>query len=230
MKELIISDLNNFIGTGNIEFNKKILQIVPSGYGENDILIGISSPNLRKIAKKYYKNIDVDTITYFLHSNIHEYRLFALMIMVLCYKYDNKLMFNLYINNISFINNWDLVDISCSNIVGNYLYNNFSDAESLVFVNKLYGSSNIWERRISIVSMHYFIKKGNISFVLDFFKNVVNDTHHLNNKALGWMLREVGKLDKIKLINFLKTNKVSNITFNYATEKLSKEEKSVINL
>lgn len=230
MKDLIIDDLNSFVGTGNIEFNKKILQIVPFGYGENDVLVGISSPNLRKLAKKYYKCIDIDTITYFLHSDIHEYRLFALMVMVLYYKFDNKLIFDLYVNNMKYINNWDLVDISCSHIIGNYLFNTLNDDDVLFFINSLYGSKNIWERRISIVSMHYFIKKGRLSFVLDFFNDVINDPFHLNNKALGWMLREVGKVDKIKLINFLKTNEVSNITFNYATEKLSMDEKSAINL
>lgn len=224
----IINDINSLIGTGNVSFNKKILQIIPGGYGKKDVLLGVSLPNLRKIAKKYYLEVEVFDIEYFLQSEIHEYRLLAVILISMLYEQDATKMFNLYINNFFYLNNWDIIDISCYKIVGRYLYDKFNDDEIFTYLKNLYEIDNFWVRRIAIVSTNYLIKKNKISLTLKFLELTVGDKHHLNNKALGWMLREVGKKDKERLIVFLKNNKVANVTFNYATEKFTKEEKIIL--
>lgn len=228
MIDLIISEINNCIDESVIPFNKRILQILPSGYGENDILIGVRSPSLRKLSRKYYKNMAEEDIIYFLRSSVHEYRLFAVMVMVLKMKFVPDKIFNLYLNNLDYLNNWDIIDISCFHIIGKYICDNYNSIKQKEFLNDLYDSNNFWHRRITIVSTMYFIKKEKLDFCLNFYKKVTLDPHHLNNKALGWMLREVLKKDKDRAIKFIKQNKLKNITFNYATEKLNKEEKEIL--
>ncbi len=230
MIDMIVNEIEEGKDETIIPFNRTILQILPLGYGENDILIGVRSKVLRKLAKKYYNNITIEDITYFIKSPIHEYRLFAVMTMILKSKKEDKEIFNLYLENIDYLNNWDIIDISCHHIIGKYIFNNYDKEKRKKFLINLYNSDNFWHRRISIVSTMYFIKNNDIDFCLDFYKECTNDQHHLNNKALGWMLREVFKKDKTKTIKFIKENKLKNITFNYALEKLTKEEKNTLRL
>ena len=220
----IEQDLDKLKGTGNIPFTMKLLQIMPGGYGEHDFLLGITNPDLRKLAKKY-KDITLKEVEILLKNKYHEARMLALIIMTLKFNKNGKEIYNLYIKNFKYINNWDLVDISCHFIVGAYLYNNCTDEEITNTLNKMYQSNNPWERRVSIVSCSYLIKRDKLDLVLDFYKKTINDVFPLNHKALGWMLREVSKKDKSKVVKFIKENKIKNITFNYCTEHFPKEEK-----
>ena len=202
-----------------LEFNKKLLNVRDDSYNKDDVVLGIRIPFLRKKANKYYKVMTKDDILYFLRSDVHEMRMFALLVLL---KKDVKFAYDVYIKNMKYVNNWDLVDVSCYNIVGKYLYLNFEKEEIYDKLIKLYSSKLVFVRRIAIVSCWYFIKQGMVDFVLNFFKNVINDEFYLNHKALGWMIRECGKVDIEKVINFLSKYKVSSITFSYATEHMDK--------
>ena len=206
----IIKDINN-LPSNNIEFMKMNLQIKKGGYGEKDYLIGKSVPNLRKIAKKYYKEVDLNIINYFITNKIHEYRFLALLLILYKYpKIDDKI-FNFYLHNIKYINNWDLVDLSAPKIIGKYIYENYNNKEILSFLNNLYNSENKWQRRIAIVSNLTLIKNNKYNLSLRFLKRTINDNFILNNKALGWMLREISKKDQELIIKFLSNNKVRKI-------------------
>ena len=161
-------------------------------YGEGDIFIGIVVPKIRKVAYQFI-DIDFDSIERLLNSKIHEYRLVALEILVAKYENtkDQKLkdkIYKFYLKNTKSINNWDLVDLSASYIVGDYLLKN--DRKILY---KLAESKNLWERRISIISTHAFIKEGQYDDTFNICEILLKDKHDLIHKATGWMLREVGK-------------------------------------
>lgn len=162
-------------------------------YGEGDIFIGITVPVLRKIAKQYFR-ISASHIDKLLHSPYHEHRLCGLLIMV--YQYERlkedklkDLIYEQYLSNTAFINNWDLVDLSAPKIVGTHLLNQ-SDRTILY---KLAKSKDLWERRISIISTFAFIKEGDSKDTFAIARLLIDDKHDLIHKAVGWMLREVGK-------------------------------------
>ena len=163
----------------------------PGQYGEGDVFIGIKVPTLRKFAKEFasLSLIDIECI---LQSEIHEARLVALLLlMTRAAKADaknRKLIFDLYLANTKRINNWDLVDISAPQIVGAYLAD-----KSRKPLYKLARSSSLWERRISILSTFHFIRQNDFGDTLSIAEILLHDDEDLIHKAVGWMLREVGK-------------------------------------
>jgi 3-methyladenine DNA glycosylase AlkD len=194
-------------------------------YGEGDVFLGIPVPQQRKVAKKYY-DISLNDLQELLNSRIHEYRLTALVILVTKDKKANnekKLsIFNFYLENTKNINNWDLVDISAPKIVGEFLFN--KDKEILY---KLARSQNLWERRISILSTFNFIKNNSFEDALEISKILLKDKHDLIHKAVGWMLREIGKRDQNIEEEFLKKHciKMPRTMLRYAIEKFSEKKK-----
>lgn len=196
----------------------------PGEYGEGDIFLGVTVPNSRKIAIKY-KDIPLKDVESLLSSKIHEERLCALLLLVHNYqKHSEKRdeIFNFYIKNMKYINNWDLVDLSASQIIGASLIDKDT---SLLY--KLVKSSNLWERRISIISTFYFIKNNKFSDSLKLSEILLKDKHDLIHKAVGWMLREIGKKDIIFLKNFLKKHyKIMPRTMlRYSIEKFPESER-----
>lgn len=190
-------------------------------YGEGDIFLGITVPKSRQIAKKH-SSLSFKEIDQLLHSKIHEERLIALLILVQQFEREEKRrkeIFDFYLQNSLFINNWDLVDLSAHKIVGAYL---FDKPKNILF--DLAQSKNIWERRIAIISTYYFIKKGEFKEILKIAKMQLFDSHDLIHKAVGWMLREVGKSSQKTLEQFLKENhkKMPRTTLRYATERFPK--------
>ncbi len=163
----------------------------PGEYGEGDIFLGVTVPEVRKIAKRYGDSGRQD-IRKLLHSKVHEERLAALLILVHNFQAGNhkqkESIFDFYLKNTKNINNWDLVDVSADKIVGKYLID-----ESKEILHKLARSSNLWERRIAIMSTFHFIKNGKFEETLRMSEILLNDSHDLIHKAVGWMLREVGK-------------------------------------
>lgn len=196
-------------------------------YGEGDLFYGLKVPEIRSIAKKYFKDTDLKEINSLLKDPYHEVRLLALIMLVLKYQKTNlkeqEEIFDLYINNVKYINNWDLVDLSAPNIVGNYL--------SGKNTNKLYElaeSGHLWSERISVVATLYFIKKGEFCHTAKLSEYFLNHKHDLIHKATGWMLREVGKKDIDQLYSFLdKFHKTMPRTMlRYSIEKLSPEKRT----
>jgi len=216
-KKLANSDkakvLSGFFKTGNGE------------YGEGDLFLGITVPEQRKLAQKYI-DLSFPSLQVLLNNKIHEYRLTALLILTYQYKKADKLeqknIYNFYIKNTHNINNWDLVDVTTPHIVGAYLLN--KDRKILY---KLAKSKNIWERRISILATFWFIRHNEFGDTLAIAHILHNDTHDLIHKAVGWMLREVGKRDLKAEEDFLKEHYqyMPRTMLRYAIEKFSENKR-----
>lgn len=173
----------------------------PGEYGEGDQFIGVKVPIIRKIAKDY-KTLPLGEVKKLIESPIHEYRATGLIILTLQYPkvVEKQAIFDVYIEELKkgYINNWDLVDVTCRAIVGEHLREN---REMLYTLAK---SDNLWERRTAIISTFAYIAKGDPSTSLDLAELLIYDSHDLMHKAVGWTLREVGKrCDRKLLTDFL---------------------------
>lgn len=170
-------------------------------YGEGDRFIGIKSPTLKMVAKEF-KGLPLAEVECLLHSEIHEDRTLALVILVGQFEKgddpNRKQIYGLYLSNTQHINNWDLVDISAPQIVGGYL-----ETRSRKPLDRLAKSASLWERRISIVATLWFIRHGDFADTLKIAQKLLADKEDLIHKAVGWMLREVGKRDVAVLEEFL---------------------------
>ena len=197
-------------------------------YAEGDEFCGITVPALRKICNRY-KHLPLSSLRRLLRSRIHEHRLAALMILATQYDTSEaelrKKLFDFYLANTRYINNWDLVDASARAIVGEYLV---SGSRKLLY--KLAGSSNLWERRISIIATHAFIRRGDLDDTFAIAELLLSDEHDLIHKAVGWMLREAGKQSELKLLAFLQTHysEMSRTTLRYAIERIPEAQRKMI--
>ncbi|MCW3997980.1 MAG: DNA alkylation repair protein [Candidatus Bathyarchaeota archaeon] len=212
----------------NLEKAKILSRFFKTGkgqYGEGDIFLGIPVPEQRKVAKKYV-DLSLNNLQKLLFSKIHEHRLTALIILVSKYKKADhsgkSKIYNLYLKNTKNINNWDLVDLSAPKIVGDYLSNK---DKSILF--KMAKSNNLWERRIGILSTFAFIRKNNFEDALSISKLLLHDKHDLIHKAVGWMLREIGKKDQEIEEQFLKKYymQMPRTMLRYAIEKFDKNKR-----
>tara|TARA_B100001079_G_C16331265_1_gene479232 strand:- start:250 stop:960 length:711 start_codon:yes stop_codon:yes gene_type:complete len=173
------------------EHSQRFFKTGKGQYGEGDIFLGIRVPVLRKIAKKF-RRISLAEVSKLLESKFHEERLLSILMLVNLFKSgdedDQELIYELYLDKTKFINNWDIVDISAGNIVGAFLFE--KDKAPLY---RLVFSENLWERRIAIVSTFYFIRNDEFDDTLKIAEILFTDKEDLIHKAVGWMLREVGK-------------------------------------
>ena len=194
-------------------------------YGEGDLFLGISVPQQRKVAKKYI-DLSLRNLQELLNSKIHEYRLTALLILVSKYEKTDSSgkeeIFSFYLINTVNINNWDLVDLSAPKIVGDYLFN--KDRSVLLELAK---SNNLWERRIAILSTFKFIRNNDFAETLNISKLLLYDEHDLIHKAVGWMLREIGKRDQEVEEGFLNkySGEMPRTMLRYAIEKFDKNKR-----
>ena len=173
------------------EHSQRFFKTGKGQYGEGDIFLGIRAPVLRKIAKKF-RRISLAEVSKLLESKFHEERLLSILMLVNLFKSgdedDQELIYDLYLDKTKFINNWDIVDISAGNIVGAFLFE--KDKAPLY---RLVFSENLWERRIAIVATFYFIRNDEFDDTLKIAEILFTDKEDLIHKAVGWMLREVGK-------------------------------------
>lgn len=201
------------------EHSHRFFKTGPGEYGEGDIFYGIRVPDVRKVAKKFSR-LSLSEIEKLLHSRYHEARLCALIILVSkCKKGDQglrKKIYELYLRNTEYINNWDLVDTSAVHIVGSYLM----DKDRKVLY-QLAESDSLWERRIAIMSTFHFIKNNDFRDTLLIAEKLLNDPHDLIHKAVGWMLREVGNRDLEEEEAFLQkhVHNMPRTMLRYAIEK-----------
>ncbi|MDD5152959.1 MAG: DNA alkylation repair protein [Candidatus Pacebacteria bacterium] len=192
------------------------------GYAEGDKFLGIMVPLQRNIAKKY-SELPLGEIKKLLASDIHEFRFTALKILVLKYEKasekDKARIVAFYLKNRKNINNWDLVDTSAPYILGGWLINN-----DRAVLYELVKSKNIWDRRIAIVSTAFLIRNNDFKDTLSLSKILLNDKHDLIHKAVGWMLREVGKRSEATLVKFLNENcaVMPRTMLRYSIEKFPK--------
>lgn len=173
----------------------------PGEYGEGDRFLGLTVPEMRAIANQY-RDLGHDEVLQLLQSPWHEDRLVALFLLVDGYRRGDdarrEKIHRAYLANTRRINNWDLVDMSAGQVVGAHL-----DVSEISLLEKLARSKDLWERRIAIVATFHFIKEHQLTPTLRIAEMLLDDGHDLIHKAVGWMLREVGKKDRRILDRFL---------------------------
>jgi 3-methyladenine DNA glycosylase AlkD len=195
-------------------------------YAEHDQFMGITVPTLRKIAKSFMP-LSLEDLGLLLKSKINEERLLALIILTGKYKVGSinqkEEIYHFYTTNMNHINNWNLVDSSAHLIIGHHLFD-----RDRAFLEELALSKNLWERRMAIIATWYFIRKSDLDWTFKIAKLLLNDSHDLIHKAVGWMLREAGKKDEARLISFLSdhAHQMPKTMLRYAMERLSKQQRS----
>ena len=206
-------------------------------YGEGDVFLGITVPETRKLAKKYGE-LTLPEIEKLLKSKYHEARLCALLLLVHQYRKtkierNKKEIFDFYLKNTVYINNWDLVDLSAGYIVGDYLIDKNHSTKLMAsrkILKKLAKSKNLWERRIAMIATFAFIYQGEYKDTFQIAEILLEDKHDLIQKAVGWMLREVGKrVSEKELENFLKkyAKKMPRTTLRYAIERFPEPKRQM---
>lgn len=189
----IIEELKKLSNPEIAEHSQRFFKTGAGEYGESDVFLGIRVPNIRETAKKF-NCLSLEETEKLLHSTYHEARFCALVILVYTFQKGNeevqKNIYECYISNTKYINNWDLVDTSAHHIAGPFLYNR--DRKLLYTFAK---SKNLWERRIAIMSTLHFIRQDDFADTLSIARLLLKDPHDLIHKADGWMLREVGNRD-----------------------------------
>lgn len=204
---------------------QKFFQTGEGQYGAGDLFRGIPVPVLRKFAKQH-QSLNILHTEQLLGSSFHEDRLLALLILVRTYErgdeYTKAIIYDLYLRNTEFINNWDLVDSSAPHIVGRHLH-----TRSRKPLYSLAQSKSLWERRISVLATAYFIKHGEFDETLHLATLLLADREDLIHKAVGWMLREIGKRDLRAETDFLRAHyrRMPRVMLRYAIERLPPTER-----
>ena len=207
------------------EHSLRFFKTGPGEYGEGDIFLGIRVPVTRKVARKF-RELPLEQVLKLLKSKFHEERLLALFILVALFKKGNdkekKNIYDAYLDNTDTINNWDLVDSSAHQIVGGYLFE-----RNRKRLYQLAKSKSLWERRISMIATYTFIKKDDFEDTLRLSEILLTDEEDLMHKAVGWMLREVGKKDIEVEERFLRKHykKMPRTMLRYAIEKFEEEKR-----
>ncbi len=222
-----LAELRALGNPADAAFLQRFFKTGKGQYGEGDVFLGIRVPATRRVAAKY-RNLPLSEVGELLRRPEHEARLLAVIILTLQYpKADadtRRKIFDFYLKHTRYSNNWDIVDVSAPNVVGVHLY----DEGDTSLLDELASSSSLWERRMAIVATHYFIRKGKFQPTLRIAKRLLEDEHDLIHKAVGWMLREVGKKDEEVLKIFLDkhTRGMPRTMLRYAIERLSPEERA----
>lgn len=185
-------ELNALANEEKAKVLQRFFKTGPGEYGEGDRFLGIQVPQLRKLARQY-KNLSLDETVQLLHSPFHEERLLALLILILQYQKGDeptqRAIYLIYLQNTAFINSWDLVDVSAEHIVGAYLL--LSRSREILY--DFARSNSLWERRIAILATFHYIKREDFTDTLEISRMLLADKEDLIHKAVGWMLREIGK-------------------------------------
>jgi len=231
MKQLtktITNELQALSDAEKREIFPKFFKAGKGEYGEGDRFLGVTVPNIRAIAK-LHKDISIEEIRGLIQSEWHEVRLCALIIMVEKSKKKDealrKELFNLYLSQTERINNWDLVDLSCRFIIGEYLLDKSRD-----ILYQLAQSPLLWDNRIAIVSTYAFIRKGQLEDTYALSDLMMQHPHDLMHKAIGWMLREAGKRDSERLYDYVMSHRADmpRTMLRYAIEKFSPKERAIL--
>jgi 3-methyladenine DNA glycosylase AlkD len=226
--EALISALNKYASKKDAVFLQTFFKTAEGQYGYGDVFIGVRVPAIRKVCQQFSDLAETE-VQKLLDSKVHEHRLSALIIMVNQFgaasEQQKQSLHRLYLINLSKnrINNWDLVDVSAEHIVGKFLEN-----KSRQPLMKLAKSKNLWERRVAIISTFAYIKDGDPETTIKIAEVLLNDSQDLIQKAVGWMLREVGKrCGRDYLISFLDIHAWSmpRTCLRYSLEHLPKEQR-----
>lgn len=221
----IIKQIEKLPKEADINFETKILKTP-------NILLGIKVPTLRKLTKVWYNIISQKALSYFIKSNIHDYRRFAVFCLAYCVNKDNKENIKAFIDeHIEYLNSWDLVDACAPTCIGKQLINESDD--KIYNILRIYTKSdNIFIKRVGIVSLLYLAKENRYKAIFKVIDDVFYDEYHLIQKANGWVLRELYKVNSKEVLKYLvnknKIKKIPSILKSYTIEKMSINEKQML--
>lgn len=217
--------LHSFIQPEKVAILSSFFKTGPGEYAEGDKFLGITVPNTRRVIKKS-KKLSVDDILLFVRSEWHEERLLGLLLLERRFRFakdsERKYWVDLYLDNLQFVNNWDLVDQTADKILGEYLAENKDYSVLLEFAD----STVLWERRVAILSTFAFLRRKNSGPTYELAEKLMLDSHDLMHKAVGWLIREAGKrVDEPEMIEFIRKNrsKMPRTMLRYAIERLPEE-------
>ena len=226
--EFILQELFSVANPEKAKFLQGFFKTGKGQYAEGDVFLGIVVPITRNIVK-VNKALPLSEVQILLDSEYHEARFAGFLFLVQQFKKaktekEQKDIFDFYLANARKANNWDLVDVTCRGVIGLYLL----DKEDRKVLYRLAESDNLWEQRIAIVSTWMFIKHKQYDDTLALSEKLLNHKHYLMHKAVGWMLREVGKKDRETLIDFLDKHykNMPRTALRYAIEHLPDEQKA----
>ena len=217
--------LREFASETDAKHLQRFFKTSPGEYGEGDRFLGVRVPATRKVARMFRAMPLTDAQT-LLASEVHEERLLALLIMIGRYQCgtanQKQDIFDLYLANTRHINNWDLVDVSAEHVVGAHLWD-----KSRASLSNLARSADLWERRIAVMATFHFIKKNQFDETLRIAELLLSDSHDLIHKAVGWMLREIGKRDLDAEEDFLRRHHqhMPRTMLRYAIEKFPEDKR-----
>lgn len=230
MYDEILAEIGKYANPSKAEHALKFFKAFPGGYGGKDSFNGATVPQGQKVAKAYYKVASLEVIEKLLHHKVHEVRLLALQMLVYRFPKSDSIeklaIYELYLRNTKYINNWDLVDLSCYKIVGQWLLD--KNDRSLLY--RFAESQNMWEQRISIISTFAFMRVGQLDDTFALADKLLDHSHDLMHKAVGWMLREAGKRDMDRLKKYIKDNyaRFPRTALRYAIEKFPEDERKSV--
>ncbi len=226
-----MAELNALANDENAASMRWFFKTGPGEYGEGDKFIGVKNPAVRSAAKPF-RSMPLEEVSELLASEIHEHRLAGVVILSEQAKRaarrgefaTQKQLYDFYLVHTDRITNWDLVDLSCRDVVGLYLLAK-QDYRPLYRLAK---SKLMWERRIAIVSTWTLIREGELMPTFELAEMLIDDDHDLMHKATGWMLREAGKRDEVALERFLKkhADELPRTALRYSIERMSKERRA----
>ena len=201
----------------------RFFKTAPGQYGAGDIFIGVQVPKQREIAKKY-KGLSLNEIEKLITSKIHEHRFTGLVILVELFtqsqeEVERQEIVDFYLAHLKWVNNWDLVDLSAPRILGKYLLLHPTKRKMLFSMAQ---STNLWERRVAVLATAPMIMQSQFKELLFLAERLLNDSHDLIHKAVGWMLREAGKVNLNILEGFLEkhANSMPRTMLRYSIERL----------
>jgi len=205
------------------EFLKRFFKTGPGQYGEGDLFLGLKVPQTRGFLK-ICRDYSLKEVLSLLHSPYHEERLLALLEMGRRARREPQAILDAYLAHVQYVNNWDLVDSSAPQIVGETLLG----GQDRSLLDHLAASENLWERRIAVVATLALIRKGQVDDTLRLCQGLMYDRHDLMHKACGWMLREVGKRSLPASLGFLEEHAalMARTMLRYSLEKLSLEQRA----
>ncbi len=230
-KNIIEKELIKFSSKERKEVNERFFKTGKGEYGEGDVFMGVRVPDIRLVAKKYL-DLSLFELEKIIKSKFHEMRLCAILILVernkLAIKKNDlnlqKEILDIYLSNLKYVNNWDLVDLSAHYILGQAILTGLIEEN---FLDKLVKSDVLWERRVSIIATWIMIRAGKFDTTLRLSKILLDDKEDLMHKAVGWMLREIYKKDEKVVEDFIKKNysQIPRTTLRYAIEKMEEKKR-----
>ncbi|MCB0385060.1 MAG: DNA alkylation repair protein [Bdellovibrionales bacterium] len=220
--------LRQFASTQRAKLNQRFFKTGKGEYGYGDIFLGVTMPDCRKVAKEF-RDLSLADTKKVVKSKYHEERMAGLIILVQKYEKagteeEKEKIYKTYVDHFRFINNWDLVDVTCPRVVGQHL----QTRDRKVLYNWV-NSESLWTRRIAIISTLWFVKDGDLVDAFKLAKVLLRDEHDLIHKAVGWVLREAGKKDLDRLEIFLRKHcrTMPRTMLRYAIEKFPERKRQM---